>query len=300
MDPMHSMDSMDSLASVTDVKTVNVTCSVQQLWDIPGQSRLRHVHLVHALFLGRKIVSRKKFTCAYIQDPADEAVFVPFVPKKSRVLFEDVDVQPGLLLVCSVIKNLKTGKQVLSSLVVDLWQAMQDGEALFFNKELDFAPHGKGSMTLDMSQRHLASFSDIKKNDFFMAGDGDKLSGPDPNANGHAEEKKQPRTTISTIGTVRPEEWDSEKRRKPVATSAVQGVQEQEKQMVLDRTFSPVSRSALRRSNSGSGANMFSEDAFIGAGCEAGLQCWSVVLPRDHKGLMSQAIVEKIPLQVRF
>jgi hypothetical protein len=124
-----------------DQTTQSLACSVQLLWDIPGQgssssgsgsssssggssggsSKLRHVHLVHALFLGRKIVSRKKFTCAYVPDKKNKAVFVPHDAKKAQVVFEGVTVQPGLLLVTSVIKILKSGKQVLSSLVVDLW-----------------------------------------------------------------------------------------------------------------------------------------------------------------------------------
>lgn len=253
--------------------TVNVMCSVQQLWDIPGQSRLRHVHLVHALFLGRKIVSRKKFTCAYIQDPADEEAFVPFVSKKSRVLFEGVEVQPGLLLVCSVIKNLKTGKQVLSSLVVDLWQAQQDSEAPFFNKELEFAPHGKGSMSLEM----VASSADItaRGDGVTAATSGTGRTDPD-----HSSEK-QPRMTISTIGTVHPEDWDSARPRRRREEGKTPPLRAQEVQPPTQETRlerSPVARQAgLLRCNSG--GFLPAEIAFAEVGQTEGLLCWRVVLP---------------------
>ena len=139
---------------------VAVSCLVHSLWDFPGQSKVKHVHLVHTLFLGRKVVSRKKFAIAYVQDKKKRDVFIPHDSGKAEVTFDEVEVQEGLLLVTSVVKNLKKGKQVLSSLVVDLWDVHYNNIATV-NKELDFAPHGKGIVTLRIGERAVTGLDTV-------------------------------------------------------------------------------------------------------------------------------------------
>lgn len=253
-------------------------CSVQQLWDIPGQSRLRHVHLVHALFLGRKIVSRKKFTCAYIQDPENKDVYVPFVHSKARVHFEDVELQRGLLLVCSVIKNLKTGKQVLSSLVVDLWQQkQQQGDQFSFrDSELDFAPHGKGTMSLGVVTGSIPFDSDVAVKDTTVERE------DDVGVNGHTKEKQVARMTISTIGTVPAEAWDrkrcdSDHPAAKEASTISTKTKTRRAGIHSGASGNDVTGASSSGGGGGTGGSLFpTEEVFEGAGREAGLQCWRV------------------------